>query len=105
MKTKTLFICQICGTQSPRLVGKCPGCNNWNSFVEEFVTSKRSEAKGGVVYKDEPVLLTEVLIKDEKRLLTSIHEFDRVCGGGIVPGSVTLIGGDPGIVKSTLALQ
>ncbi len=104
MKTKTLFVCQECGTQSPRWVGKCSGCNSWNSFVEESVVSSRP-GKGAGFLKDEPVLLTDVVIDHEKRLMTGIGEFDTVLGGGVVPGSVTLIGGDPGIGKSTLSLQ
>lgn len=105
MKTRTLFVCQNCGMQSPRWLGKCSNCNSWNSFVEESVSNIPSTAKKGLFYKDEPILLTEVLIEDEKRVKIRIGEFDRVMGGGIIPGSVTLIGGDPGIGKSTLSLQ
>lgn len=104
MKTKTLFVCQNCGTQSPRWVGKCPNCEAWNSYVEESI-SQPSKKRGEVVFDEKPVLLSEVAINEEKRALTGINEFDRVMGGGIVPGSVTLIGGDPGIGKSTLSLQ
>ncbi|MBU0467822.1 MAG: DNA repair protein RadA [Candidatus Omnitrophica bacterium] len=105
MKTKTIFVCQECGTQSPRWIGKCSNCDGWNTFVEENNTPVDASKRGSVVYKDEPVLLADVLIKDENRLLTDIAEFDSVIGGGIVLGSVTLIGGDPGIGKSTLSLQ
>ena len=105
MKTKTLFVCQSCGSQSPRWIGKCPNCDSWNSYVEEAAVSSAFERKGGVVFKDQPVLLTEVSIAQEKRYGTDIKELDRVLGGGIVPGSVILIGGDPGIGKSTLSLQ
>lgn len=106
MKTKTVFVCQNCGSQSPRWVGKCPNCEEWNSYVEEAVVN-RSE---GAVNATEgqgvpPVLLKEVDVEQDKRYLTAIGEFDRVMGGGIVPGSVTLIGGDPGIGKSTIVLQ
>lgn len=104
MKTKTIFVCQNCAAQSARWAGRCSSCNSWNSFVEESVLPP-SEKRGGVVFKDGPVLLTEVLTHEEKRWTTDIKEFDRVLGGGVVPGSVTLIGGDPGIGKSTLALQ
>jgi len=104
-KPKTIFVCQECGTQEPRWTGKCSGCGAWNSYVEESSTAPSSAKTGGVSYKDKPVLLNEVQINDEKRYTTDIQELDRVLGGGIVPGSVTLIGGDPGIGKSTLALQ
>jgi DNA repair protein RadA/Sms len=105
MKTKTLFVCQNCGTQSPRWIGKCPNCESWNSYVEESISQPSKKRGGDIVFDDKPVLLSDVEIKEEKRYLTEIHEFDRVMGGGIVPGSVTLISGDPGIGKSTLSLQ
>jgi len=109
MKTKTVFVCQSCGSQSPRWVGKCPNCEEWNSYVEEADISRSAGqslraqiAASGTVA---PVLLKEVDVCQDKRYLTAIGEFDRVMGGGIVPGSVTLIGGDPGIGKSTIILQ
>jgi DNA repair protein RadA/Sms len=106
MKTKTLFVCQNCGTQSPRWIGKCPNCDAWNSYVEENIrSSEGKKTSRDIALDDKPVLLSDVPIKDEKRYLTGINEFDRVIGGGVVPGSVTLIGGDPGIGKSTLSLQ
>ena len=105
MKTKAVFVCQNCGNESPRWLGKCPECQSWNSYVEETVSTGPREGGGEVVFKDKPILLTEVPLQDEKRLTTEIKEFDRVLGGGIVPGSVVLIGGDPGIGKSTLILQ
>ncbi|MBF0504065.1 MAG: DNA repair protein RadA [Candidatus Omnitrophica bacterium] len=109
MKTKTLFVCQSCGSQSARWVGKCPNCEEWNSYVEETSTLREGSGK----MRDQiaaqaavlPVLLKEVDLALEKRHLTQIGEFDRVMGGGIVAGSVTLIGGDPGIGKSTIVLQ
>ncbi len=104
MKTKTIFVCQECGTESPRWVGKCSGCESWNSYVEEH-TSSTLEKKGGVVFKEDPVLLSDISVINEKRYTTEISELDRVLGGGVVPDSVTLIGGDPGIGKSTLSLQ
>lgn len=110
MKTKTTFVCQSCGSQAPRWVGKCPNCGQWNSYVEEALAEPRSE-EGGLRVRmaaqaaAAPVLLKEVDVAREKRHLTAIGEFDRVMGGGIVPGSVTLIGGDPGIGKSTIILQ
>lgn len=103
-KTKIIFVCRECGCESPRWIGKCPGCESWNSFVEEKETPA-SLKTGAVVFKDQPVLLQDVGGAREERVFTGIEEFDRVLGGGLVPGSVTLIGGDPGIGKSTLSLQ
>ena len=106
MRTKTVFSCQNCGYQSPKWIGRCPDCNSWNSFVEEDYAAVSPKPKERVaLYKEEPVLLKEVEIKEEARLKTDIQELDRVLGGGIVEGSVVLIGGDPGIGKSTIALQ
>lgn len=106
MKTKTVFSCQSCGYQSPKWLGKCPDCNSWNSFVEEDFASISGKNKERVVlYRDEPVLLRDVEVKESNRLKTNIAELDRVLGGGIVSGSVILIGGDPGIGKSTISLQ
>lgn len=104
MKTKTLFVCQNCGTQSPRWAGKCQGCDSWNSLVEETIVPS-TDKRNRIALKEEPVLLTDILTEEEKRYMTAIKEFDGVMGGGIVPGAVTLIGGDPGIGKSTLSLQ
>lgn len=106
MKTKTVFVCQNCGSQASRWVGKCPNCEEWNSYVEEApVRSRLSGANIAAERTIAPVLLKEVDIHQDKRYLTAIGEFDRVMGGGIVAGSVTLIGGDPGIGKSTIVLQ
>ncbi len=106
MKQKTIYSCQQCGMQSPKWLGKCPDCNQWNTLVEETVTVAR---KGGRTVplraESTPVRLAEVSASDEDRLHCGIAEFDRVLGGGVVPGSFTLIGGDPGIGKSTLLLQ
>ncbi len=104
-KTKMLFVCQTCGAQSARWVGKCPSCEGWNTFVEEIITPVSKEGRGGVVFSDKPVKFSEISLVQQKRFTTGIGEFDRVLGGGIVPSSVTLIGGDPGIGKSTIALQ
>ncbi|MCB9772493.1 MAG: DNA repair protein RadA [Candidatus Omnitrophica bacterium] len=106
-KTKIMYICQTCGAQSPRWVGKCPSCEGWNTYVEETITPISKEGRGGVVFSDKPVKFSEISMSadKEKRFTTGISEFDRVLGGGIVPSSVTLIGGDPGIGKSTIALQ
>ncbi len=108
MKTKTLFVCQNCGAQSPRWVGRCQECENWNTYVEENVSvasSSASSLKNPIRTNVDPVLLHAVVADEEKRMVTKVSEFDRVMGGGIVPGSVTLIGGDPGIGKSTLSMQ
>lgn len=105
MKTKTLFVCQNCGNQSARWLGKCPGCESWNTLVEENVSVPARDMPSGITSNEKPVRLSDVLTEDEKRLSIGLAEFDRVLGGGVVRGSVTLIGGDPGIGKSTLALQ
>ena len=86
--------------QSARWVGKCQGCGSWNSYVEESAASTVSKAE--TFFKDDPVLLSEIQGESEVRLITDMKEFDRVMGGGVVQGSVTLIGGAPGIGKSTL---
>ncbi len=106
MKQKTLYTCQQCGLQSPKWLGKCPDCNQWNSLVEETVTLQKKGGRSVPVRADSvPVRLAEVAATAEDRLNCGIAEFDRVLGGGVVPGSFTLIGGDPGIGKSTLLLQ
>ncbi|MDD5291955.1 MAG: DNA repair protein RadA [Candidatus Omnitrophica bacterium] len=104
-KTKTIFTCQNCGAQSPKWLGKCPDCNSWSSFVEEDVVPERSMRFEVGTVQEHPVLLNRVEIKKEPRWETGIKELDRVLGGGVVIGSVVLIGGDPGIGKSTLSLQ
>jgi len=102
-KTKTVYICQSCGHKSLRWVGKCPDCGEWNSMVEERITKHR----GGThpTQRVSSVPLREVDVAEEDRITTGIKEFDRAVGGGIVKGSVVLVGGDPGIGKSTLLLQ
>lgn len=110
MKTKTVFSCQSCGYQSPKWLGRCPDCSHWNSFAEEaflepkMLSPAAYEAISGVS-NAEPVLLKDVENKEDIRLKTQITELDRVLGGGVVKGSVILLGGDPGIGKSTIALQ
>ena len=106
MKARSVFSCSACGYQSPKWLGRCPDCNSWNSFSEEDYTPASSSTKERVsLYKDGPVLLKDVVARDEDRLKTNIAELDRVLGGGIVKGSVILIGGDPGVGKSTISLQ
>jgi DNA repair protein RadA/Sms len=102
-KVKTIFFCQECGLESPKWLGKCPACNQWNSFVEQLASPRANKLAG---HRQSPVLpVTEVNFEDEERFSTGIVELDRVLGGGVVPGSVILVGGDPGIGKSTLLLQ
>jgi DNA repair protein RadA/Sms len=99
---KTIFSCESCGHQAPKWLGKCPECGNWNSFIEESISKKD---KSLVQSKIQPIQLSEVVLTDNQRFSTGIHEFDRVMGGGITKGSLTLIGGEPGIGKSTLLLE
>ncbi len=108
-KGKTnIFFCQSCGHESAKWMGQCPSCKEWNSFVEEVV-SKKSTGSGGKqrsLLKEAEILpLSAIEAVNEKRISTKIKELDRVLGGGIVPGSLVLVGGDPGIGKSTLLLQ
>jgi DNA repair protein RadA/Sms len=104
-KTKTIYVCQSCGTQSPRWMGKCPDCGQWNTMVEERIEKPKDIGSSKRRAGPEPLLLGAIETKDEDRFITKIGELDRVLGGGIVTGSVVLIGGDPGIGKSTLVLQ
>lgn len=105
-KTKSIYTCSQCGYQSPKWMGKCPDCQQWNSFLEEAVPTGRAHAHRSVTGPAPEVLrLDEISSCTEKRQQCGITELDRVLGGGIVPGSFTLIGGDPGIGKSTLLLQ
>lgn len=104
--TKTIYICQNCGSQSPKWMGKCSSCNEWNSYVEEVVEKKKTTGKLAVqLLTKQPLTLEDVRAENYERILVGINEFDRVLGGGIVPGSVVLLGGEPGIGKSTLVLQ
>ncbi len=106
-KAKTVFFCQNCGYESAKWMGQCPACHEWNSFVEEKVTPAKSGIgmQSGRSTRVKPTRLTEVNMTETARTKTRIGEFDRVLGGGIVQGSLVLIGGDPGIGKSTLLLQ
>ena len=103
-KTRTVFMCQQCGCQQPRWVGRCPECGEWDSLVEEAVAAE-PKATPLAAGEATPQPLSAVLPPDQPRLCTGIDELDRVLGGGLVTGSVVLIGGDPGIGKSTLLLQ
>ena len=103
---KTVFFCTECGYESPKWMGQCPGCRAWNTFTEETVTpaksGKTSQTRASV---NAPVSIREIPMESEERVGSGITELDRVLGGGIVPGSMVLVGGDPGIGKSTLLLQ
>ncbi len=105
----TVFFCQSCGYESSKWMGQCPGCREWNTFVEETVNKAELKNAGGQLkrmqVKAEACVLSEITIQEENKILTGIGELDRVLGGGIVQGSLTLVGGDPGIGKSTLLLQ
>ena len=106
-KATSAFFCQNCGYESSKWMGQCPACHTWNCFVEERVTKSSPSGAGKIKNKSnqKPVALKEITGEKEERFATHIEEFDRVLGGGIVPGSLTLVGGDPGIGKSTLLLQ
>jgi DNA repair protein RadA/Sms len=103
-KKLTVFFCKECGYETSKWMGQCPGCKQWDTLVEEPVTKKVSSTKVRSQVS-EPKLLSEVTTAEDERTLTGIQEFDRVLGGGIVNGSLVLVGGDPGIGKSTLLLQ
>ena len=106
-KTKTHFVCQSCGYQAPKWLGRCPGCQEWNTFVEERVIEEKTPERDllGLERDSVPTPLTEIVAEERGRLQIGMGEFDRVLGGGIVFGSMVLVGGDPGIGKSTLLLQ
>ncbi len=102
--SKTLFVCQECGQQSVKWLGRCPGCEAWNTLVEEVVEPFNSSVERAAEHIA-PTPLSEVALEDTPRTPTGLGELDRVLGGGLVPGSVTLVGGEPGIGKSTLLLS
>jgi DNA repair protein RadA/Sms len=103
-KPETIFACETCGHKSRKWLGKCPECGEWNSLVEERVTNTRPRSSLNL-REVTAVAFTEIEPQDDVRVLSGVTEFDRVLGGGIVPGTLVLIGGDPGIGKSTLLLQ
>lgn len=108
-KIKKAFFCTNCGNESTKWIGRCPGCNEWNTYVEEIISKENSNPNQSTFkdfsVKTKPVKLTEVKQNDISRFYSDDPEFNRVLGGGIVPGSIVLIGGEPGIGKSTLLLQ
>ena len=109
-KNTTVYFCQNCGHESAKWMGQCPACREWNTFVEETLPAQTGKkrtsfgAPGGAQHK-EPMSLNQVTMGEEEKVHTHMKELDRVLGGGIVPGSLILVGGDPGIGKSTLLLQ
>ena len=102
-KSRTIFVCQECGGQTPRWAGRCPDCGQWNSLKEE--NTVRSRGQRAVGDKESPMPINQVAVTKEIRFATGLTELDRVLGGGVVPGSIVLVGGDPGIGKTTLLLQ
>lgn len=107
-KTKSVYVCSNCGNDSPKWLGKCPICGEWNTYVEEIVVKNSDGRRSNPVFdtpKAKPILLNEVTTGEEPRLDLNDEELNRVLGGGLVPGSLILLGGEPGIGKSTLVLQ
>jgi len=107
-KTKSVYVCQNCGVSSPKWIGRCPSCGEWNSFVEEIVAKEpaiKTQIAGFEASTQKPALITDVETTIESRIDTNNQELNRVLGGGLVNGSLVLIGGEPGIGKSTLVLQ
>jgi len=110
-KVKKAYFCQNCGYESVKWLGQCPSCNQWNTFVEEIIQKETTKNNGWQHYNDteartnRTIQLNEIKTSEERRLLTGDEELDRVLGGGIVPGSIILVAGEPGIGKSTLFLQ
>lgn len=102
---KTFFSCQSCGYQTPKWMGKCPDCDQWHTFVEETLTPRGDREKKTGTEGAGPVSIDSITLEAEYRIATGLEELDRVLGGGLVPGTLVLIGGDPGIGKSTLMLQ
>jgi len=106
MKQKNVFVCQNCGAVSPKWIGKCPSCQQWNTYQEEIVAANPKNALNNQAFAEvKPVRVSEIQTNSVERIDTKNQEFNRVLGGGIVPGSVILIGGEPGIGKSTLSIQ
>lgn len=109
-KKKTKFICQSCGYESPKWMGRCPGCSGWNTMTEEIEMNTKGQRRSAFAHSPDqpmtkPTSITAIGTEQEPRVMTDSDELNRVLGGGIVPGSLSLIGGDPGIGKSTLLLQ
>ena len=107
LKSKTVFVCNSCGYESAKWLGKCPSCGEWNTFYEEKIAKDTSKSltSGDRIKNLTPKKLNQIVGKEEIRLKTGINELDRVLGGGLVKGSLILVGGEPGIGKSTLILE
>ncbi|MEA3452561.1 MAG: AAA family ATPase, partial [Bacteroidota bacterium] len=105
MAKKTKYVCSSCGAQAATWLGKCPVCNEWNTYLEEITEGGSKARKTSVSKTKPPILIDEIENKEEQRINCFNDEFNRVLGGGIIPGSLILLGGEPGIGKSTLALQ
>lgn len=104
-KPKSTYVCQNCGVQSPKWIGRCSSCEEWNTYVEEIITKDTGKIDIPFQSQSKPKLISEISSIKEKRIDTGNSEFNRILGGGLVPGSLVLLGGEPGIGKSTLALQ
>lgn len=107
-KTKSVYVCSNCGNDSPKWIGKCPSCGEWNTYQEEIVSKEKPgslKLAGLEITKQKPILIHDVVSTEVQRLNTNSSELNRVLGGGLVPGSLVLLGGEPGIGKSTLILQ
>lgn len=104
-KNKTVYVCQNCGAESPKWIGHCPACKEWNTYREEIITTSSTVTSVTNSPRRKPELLSGIEVSDSDRITTGISEMDRLLGGGMVKGSLILMGGEPGIGKSTLALQ
>jgi len=105
-KSKTVYFCQNCGAESSKWVGRCTSCGEWNTYVEQVISKTPKQSQVSYEFeKQTPLKISEIQSKKEGRISTKINELDRILGGGLVAGSMVLIGGEPGIGKSTLALQ
>ncbi len=104
-KSKSVYVCQNCGAESARWIGRCPSCGEWNTYREEIIAPAAPSRAGTGAPHRKPGLLDDIAVNDDERITTGIGEADRILGGGMVRGSLILLGGEPGIGKSTLALQ
>src|SRR5437867_13187443 len=102
MKPKTQYVCQQCGQTAPKWIGRCPSCQQWNTFVEEPI---RAAVENPASWESSPIPFDDITGVDTPRIPTGVGEFDRVLGGGLVAGALVLLGGDPGVGKSTLMLD
>ena len=104
-KSKTIYVCSNCGAESPKWVGHCNSCGEWNTYVEEIIPAKKTQSLSFGQDQQRPQLLNDITALEKNRIRSGMKEIDRILGGGIVPGSLLLLGGEPGVGKSTLALQ